>query len=174
MFTGLYIGLWKYWNLQSEAKVELIIANVTTCSVFCFSFLPLFTFWTLDFNMGLDNHELDKHILWIIYFSLTFQQTVYLINSFHTFFTQNLAWKLTPVSTPCNLGQKVGDKLTKLSKIGFSMEWFKADFLQFFTKNVKIWLFVGRLGTRHQIQAFQGFSGNALKPQKWSVFFQQK
>ena len=33
-----------------------------------------------------------------------------------------------------NLGQKVGDKLTKLSKIGFSMEWFTADFLQFFTK----------------------------------------
>ena len=33
-----------------------------------------------------------------------------------------------------NLGQKVGDKLTKLSKMGFSMEWFTADFLQFFTK----------------------------------------
>ena len=49
--------------------------------------------------------------------------------------------------------------MTKLSKIGFSMEWFTADFLQFFTKNVKIWLLVGRLGTRHQIQAFQGFSG---------------
>ena len=61
-----------------------------------------------------------------------------------------------------NLGQKVGDKLTKLSKIGFSMEWFTADFLQFFTKNVKIWLLVGRLSTRHQIQAFQGFPGNFL------------
>ena len=33
-----------------------------------------------------------------------------------------------------NLGQKVGDKLTKLSKTGFSMDWFTADFLQFFTK----------------------------------------
>ena len=42
------------------------------------------------------------------------------------------------------------------------MEWFAADFLQFFSKNVKIWLLVGRLGTRHQIQAFQGFSGNFL------------
>ena len=52
--------------------------------------------------------------------------------------------------------------MTKLSKIGFSMEWFTADFLQFFTKNVKIWLLVGRLGTRHQIQAFQEFSGNFL------------
>ena len=57
-----------------------------------------------------------------------------------------------------NLGQKVGDKFTKLSKIGFFMECFTADFLQFLSKNVKILLFGGRLGTRHQIQAFQGFS----------------
>ena len=33
-----------------------------------------------------------------------------------------------------NLGQKVADKLTKLSKIGFSMEYFTANFLPFFTK----------------------------------------
>ena len=33
-----------------------------------------------------------------------------------------------------NLGQKVGDKFIKLSKIGFSMECFTADFLQFFNK----------------------------------------
>ena len=33
-----------------------------------------------------------------------------------------------------NLGQKVRDKLTKLSKTGFSMECFTADFLQFFYK----------------------------------------
>ena len=33
-----------------------------------------------------------------------------------------------------NLGQKVGDKFTKLSKIGFSMECFTADFYRFFTK----------------------------------------
>ena len=33
-----------------------------------------------------------------------------------------------------NRGQKVGDKFVKLSKIGFSMECFTADFLQFFTK----------------------------------------
>ena len=31
-----------------------------------------------------------------------------------------------------NLGQKVGDKFTKLSKIGFSMESFKADFFSVF------------------------------------------
>ena len=33
-----------------------------------------------------------------------------------------------------NLGQKVGDKFTKLSQIGLSIECFTADFLQFFTK----------------------------------------
>ena len=33
-----------------------------------------------------------------------------------------------------NLGQKVGNKFTNLSKISFSMEWFTAGFLQFFTK----------------------------------------
>ena len=39
-----------------------------------------------------------------------------------------------------NLGQKVGDKFTKLSKIGFSMECFTDDFLRLLSKNVKIWL----------------------------------
>ena len=33
-----------------------------------------------------------------------------------------------------NLGQKVGEKLTELSKIGYSMECFTAEFLRFFTK----------------------------------------
>ena len=33
-----------------------------------------------------------------------------------------------------NLGQKAGDKWTKISKVGFSMECFTADFLRFFTK----------------------------------------
>ena len=37
-----------------------------------------------------------------------------------------------------NLGQKVTDKLKKLSKTGFSMEFFTADFLQFLPKNVKL------------------------------------
>ena len=44
-----------------------------------------------------------------------------------------LSYKWNFVSSD-NLGQKVGDKLTKLSKIGFSMECFTADFLQLFTK----------------------------------------
>ena len=33
-----------------------------------------------------------------------------------------------------NLGQRFADKFTKLSKTGFPLECFKADFLQFFTK----------------------------------------
>ena len=50
-----------------------------------------------------------------------------------------------------NIGQKVVDKFTKSSKIGFSMECFTAGFLQFFTKNIKIWLLNGWLGTHHQM-----------------------
>ena len=34
--TVLYMCLWKYWNFQSEAKLEQIIAIVTTRSVSCF------------------------------------------------------------------------------------------------------------------------------------------
>ena len=34
-------------------------------------------------------------------------------------------------SNTYNLGQKVGDKFTKLSKIGFSIEYFTTDILQF-------------------------------------------
>ena len=44
-----------------------------------------------------------------------------------------LPWRFLAV-LDYNLGQKVGDKFTKLSKIRFSMECFTADFLQFFTK----------------------------------------
>ena len=46
----------------------------------------------------------------------------------------NFNFCLRGVFRTLNLGQKVGDKFTKLSKIGFSMECFTADFLQFFTK----------------------------------------
>ena len=38
------------------------------------------------------------------------------------------------------------------------MECFTADFLQFYTKTRQNLAFDGRLDTRHQIQAFQGFS----------------
>ena len=43
------------------------------------------------------------------------------------------------------------------------MEWFTAVFLQFFTKKCQNLAFGWTIGTRHQIQAFQGFSGNFLK-----------
>ena len=59
-----------------------------------------------------------------------------------------------------NLGQKIVDKFTKLSKISFLIEWYTADFSRIFSTNVKICLLDGRLGTCHQIQAFQGFSWN--------------
>ena len=60
-----------------------------------------------------------------------------------------------------NLEEKVAERLKNLSKICFSMEYFTADFLLFFLlKNVKIWLLVGQLCTRHQIKAFQEFSQN--------------
>ena len=56
-----------------------------------------------------------------------------------------------------NLGQEVIDKFTKLSNIGFPMECFIADFLQFFTVKRQN-LLGGRVGICYQIQAFQGFS----------------
>ena len=43
--TGLYIGLRKYWNFQREAKLEQIIAIVTTHGVFLL--MTVFKFETL-------------------------------------------------------------------------------------------------------------------------------
>ena len=37
---GLYMGLWIYWNFQSEAKLEQIIAVFTTRRVSCLKFQP--------------------------------------------------------------------------------------------------------------------------------------
>ena len=54
-----------------------------------------------------------------------------------------------------NLGQNIVNKLTKLSKIGYSMEYFTADFLQFSSSTIKIYLMRDRLSTQHQFQAFQ-------------------
>ena len=49
-------------------------------------------------------------------------------------------------------------QIHEIKQIGFCMECFTADFLRVFNKNVKIWLLGVRLGTRHQIQAFQKLS----------------
>ena len=61
-----------------------------------------------------------------------------------------------------NLGEKIVDKFTKLDKIWISRKSFTADFLRFFSTNVKICLLGGRLGARHQILTFLGFSWNSL------------
>ena len=52
--------------------------------------------------------------------------------------------------------EKIVDKFTKLSKI-FSVECFTAEFLWFLSAYAKTCLMSDRLGTCHQIQAFQGF-----------------
>ena len=44
----------------------------------------------------------------------------------------------------------------------FFMEWSSADFSQFWSTTVKIWVLVGLLVTCHQYQAFHGFSWNLL------------
>ena len=48
--------------------------------------------------------------------------------------------------SPYNLGQKVVDKFTKLSKIGVSVECFTADFLRYFTEKYYILPFVWTAG----------------------------
>ena len=46
--TWLYIGLWKYWDFQSEAKAEQIMAIVTTHSVSCLElYNPFWVFYLL-------------------------------------------------------------------------------------------------------------------------------
>ena len=59
-------------------------------------------------------------------------------------------------------GQNIVDKFLNLSKIDGSLECFTADFSQFFSTNIKIWLLGGWLVTIHQFQAFKGFSWNFL------------
>ena len=68
-----------------------------------------------------------------------------------------------------NLGQVLGDTFTKLSK-GFSMDCFTLIFCDFLPKTVKIWLYCGRLGTRHQIQAFQRFSNRSATREATQTF----
>ena len=52
---------------------------------------------------------------------------------------------------PQTIGRGVVDKLTELSKIGFSVECFTGDFLRVIAKGVKVCGI--QLGTDHQIQA---------------------
>ena len=71
------------------------------------------------------------------------------------FLTRNCSMEKT-----YNYGQKVVDKFTKLSKIGFSMECFAAGFLCLASGNFKNLLWGSHLDTHFQIQAFQGFPWN--------------
>ena len=52
---------------------------------------------------------------------------------------------------PQTIGRGVVDKLTELSKIGFSVECFTGDFLRVIAK---LLVCGSQLGTHHQIQAF--------------------
>ena len=49
-----------------------------------------------------------------------------------------------------NLRQKIVDKFTKLSDIGFPLECFSTGFLRFFSTKVKICILGGQLGNRLQ------------------------
>ena len=49
------------------------------------------------------------------------------------------------------LGQNIVDKLMKLSKLSFSMEFFTVDFLQFSSVIVTICLMGDHPGTRHRL-----------------------
>ena len=57
-----------------------------------------------------------------------------------------------------NLGQNMSDKFKKLSKTGFSMERFAANFSKFSSTTVKNYFLSGRLGNYHQFEVFQRFS----------------
>ena len=56
-----------------------------------------------------------------------------------------------------NLEKGIADKFTKF-RICFIVECFTADFCDFFSTAANICLLGIRLGTCHQIQAFQSFS----------------
>ena len=56
-----------------------------------------------------------------------------------------------------NHGQNIDDKITKLSKIGVSLECFTADFFLFYSTTVKTLLFGGRLGPSTYFKLFKDF-----------------
>ena len=54
------------------------------------------------------------------------------------------------------------EKVTKLSKVSYSIEHFTDGFSQFSNTTAKVCLLSGRVCTRNQLQAFQGFSEHFL------------
>ena len=67
-----------------------------------------------------------------------------------------------------NPGQKVGDKFTKLNKMGFSIECFSADFLQFFSKKRQNLAFGWTTG---YLPSNSSISGIFLKFPKFTVSY---
>ena len=61
-----------------------------------------------------------------------------------------------------NLGQESVNKLTKLSKVYFSMKYFTVDFWRISRENVKICFLSSRQGICYQIQALQRYSWKVL------------
>ena len=57
-----------------------------------------------------------------------------------------------------NHAENIVDQLTKLGKIGISLEYFTKDFTHFSCTAVKIRILVGWLMTCHQCQGFHGIS----------------
>ena len=55
--TGLYINLQKYWNFQSEAKVEQIITIVTTRS-----FVEIYEIYVLSAQLAWTQLTLQNHL----------------------------------------------------------------------------------------------------------------
>ena len=75
--TGLCIGPQKYWNLQSEDKVEQIIATVTVCSVSCFKFVCfpwrcVGNFPLMNMKMKLDSKRFKRKNLVLIFWNFLF------------------------------------------------------------------------------------------------------
>ena len=67
--------------------------------------------------------------------------------------------KLTILKQPIyNFGQNILDKSTKLINIGFSMEYFTAEFLQFWRTAVKMFLLGSRLVTLLSIPSISEIS----------------
>ena len=64
---------------------------------------------------------------------------------------------------PYNLGQKVVDIFTKLTKQFFLWNVLQLMFGNFLRKKVKIWLLGGWLDTRHQIQVSRSATGEATR-----------
>ena len=75
-------------------------------------------------------------------------------------------WKLQSWT---NVSRQIHKLKQKRFFCGMFYSWVFAIFLR---ENVKIWLLGGKLGTRHQVQAFQVFSWNFLilqDPKSWVV-----